>query len=191
MIGSRDAQRSAERVEELRAMFPESLTTLSAGSNEDAAQADIVVMATAADHTVATAEQLGTHLAGRIVVSMANVLRRHPRGFRVEHPTLGSVALELASSLPTAKVVGAFENLPAAALLNLEQKLRADVFVCGDHAEAVHTVMGLIEPIEGLRPIDGGPLANTMAIEALTAVLLTANKNLHGSFSVRLVDLHD
>ena len=39
-----------------------------------------------------------------------------------------------------------------------------------------HEVFQLVEAIDGMRAIDAGPLANAVAVEALTPVLLYINK---------------
>ena len=55
------------------------------------------------------------------------------------------------------------------------RRLTADVLVCGDDAEAKKDVMHLVEAA-GMRGIDAGSLANSVAAEALTPVLLYINK---------------
>ena len=50
------------------------------------------------------------------------------------------------------------------------------MLVCGDDAEAKQEVSRLVEAIDGMRAIDAGPLANAVAAEALTPVLLYINK---------------
>jgi predicted dinucleotide-binding enzyme len=50
-----------------------------------------------------------------------------------------------------------------------------DVLVCSDDAEAKADVMKLVEAA-GMRGVDAGPLANAVAAEALTPVLLHINK---------------
>ena len=59
--------------------------------------------------------------------------------------------------------------------------LGADVLVCSDHAEATQAAMALLASIDGLRPLDAGSLAQAAAIEAFTAVLVTAEHPLQGA----------
>jgi hypothetical protein len=49
------------------------------------------------------------------------------------------------------------------------------VLVCGDDSEAKEEVVKLVEAA-GMRGVDAGPLANAVAVEALTPVLIYINK---------------
>ena len=82
-----------------------------------------------------------------------------------------------------------FQNLPAKALGELDHTLDVDVVVCGDDAAAVASVVTVIETMDGLHPVDGGPLINATAVEALTAVLLTINRARRGEHGIRVVEL--
>ncbi len=57
----------------------------------------------------------------------------------------------------------------------LSTRIRADVLVCSDHAEASAATVALVDCIEGLRGVDAGSLAQAAPIEAFTAVLITVN----------------
>ncbi|CAB4919848.1 MAG: NADPH-dependent F420 reductase [Actinobacteria bacterium] len=189
LLGSRDPARAATTANDLNTMHS-LLTPITGVSNEAACNADIVVLATSADAIVETAAALREQLAGRITVCMANLLKRSKRSFEAVLPPEGSVARAVQAAAPEANVVAAYQNLPAAALADLDRELRADVLICGDDAEAVSSVLALTSTIAGLDPIDAGALANAAGVEALTAILLNVNRTLHGEFSVRLVDLH-
>lgn len=189
LLGSRDEQRAAERAAELQAIAPD-LATITGVENHAACDAPIVILATSADAVVETATELAPQLAGRVVVCMANLLRKTKRSFEAVLPPEGSVARAVQLAAPDANVVAAYQNLPAAALLDISRELRADVLICGNDAKAVSEVMALTSTIAGLDPIDAGALANAAGVEALTAILLNVNRTLHGEFSVRLVDLH-
>jgi predicted dinucleotide-binding enzyme len=91
---------------------------------------------------------------------------------------------------PGAVIVGAFQNLPAAALGDLGCSLNADVLITSDDAAAVRAVIDLTARVAGLEPIDAGGLANTAGVEALTPILINVNRKRKGEHSVRLVDLH-
>jgi 8-hydroxy-5-deazaflavin:NADPH oxidoreductase len=191
LLGSREASRAASRSAELRALFPDRLDGLAGVANGDAALADIVILATVADSIVPTAAEHADALAGRVVVSMANLLRRNARGFAAVLPPEGSVALAVQQAAPASRIVGAYQNLPASGLLALDQPIDADVIVCGDDADAVAVILDLTASVPGLHPVDGGPLANTAAVESMTAVLLTVNRARRGEHTVKLVHLHD
>jgi NADPH-dependent F420 reductase len=191
MLGSRDITRADTCVAELRARWGERVDGLRSATNEQACAADVVLIATVADALVDTAEQLGDALDGRVVVSIGNALRRTARGFEAVVPAEGSLAAAIQRVAPNARVVGAFQNLPAEALHDLDRSIEADVVVCGNDADAVHIVMRLAEAVVGLTARDGGPLRNAMALEALTAVLITVNRTTRGEHAIRFVDLQE
>jgi NADPH-dependent F420 reductase len=121
---------------------------------------------------------------------MANLLQKTPRGFAAVFPPEGSVAEAVQTIVPTASVIGAFQNLPAAALGDLDAALHADVMVTGDDKDAVRTVIDLIDRVDGLVPIDAGPLSNTGCVEGLTAILINVNRARKGEHSVLFAPLH-
>ena len=65
ILGSRDASRAAETAATLA---PRGTGVISGASNEDAATADVVVVATPWDSAVATVSALKELLAGKIVI---------------------------------------------------------------------------------------------------------------------------
>jgi predicted dinucleotide-binding enzyme len=76
---------------------------------------------------------------------------------------------------PDVHVVSAFQNVSAHKLSNLDHRIACDVLVCSDSKEARLTVVQLAKDA-GLRGIDAGPLANSVAAEALTSLLIWINK---------------
>ena len=188
-LGSRDLERARAKADELNTRWP-LVAPIVGVDNHAACAADIVILATSADAIVATAAELRDALRGRVTVCMANLLTRTKRGFEAVLPPEGSVARAVHEAAPEATLVAAFQNLPAAALADLDRSLSADVLVCGDDPDAVAVVLALTRTMAGLDPIDAGPLANAGGVESLTAILLNVNRALHGEFSVRLVDLH-
>src|SRR5213083_3409759 len=82
ILGSRDRDRAERIVDELRARWGDRVETLEAGTNPQAADAEIVVVATVADAAIPTARYLADKLSGKVVVSMANGLVKHGREFR-------------------------------------------------------------------------------------------------------------
>lgn len=189
-LGSRDPAKAAHVRDELAERWGEVMAALSPVSNDEAAGAEVVVLATAADSLVDTARQLAPALAGRVVVCMGNRLAKGRRGLALVLPEGRSLAEAVAAVAPEARVTGAFQNLPAAGLGDLSLPLDADVVVCGDDAGAVRTTLALVDRIAGLRALDGGPLANAAAIEGFTAVLININRARRDEHSVRVVSLH-
>lgn len=184
VLGSRDAAKGNAKVAELQAANPGRLGSLRGGDNADAAATDVAILATVADSILDTAREHAAVLDGRIVVCMANLLTKSGRGFAAVFPPEGSVAEAVQQILPGAKVVGAFQNLPAAPLGDLGQALHADVMVTGDDKDSVRAVMAIIDAIDGLHPLDAGPLANTAPVEGLTAILINVNRARKGEHSI-------
>ena len=73
------------------------------------------------------------------------------------------------------KVVSAFQNVSATHLKDPAHEVDCDVLVCGDDADAREVVVGLAHDA-GLRAWQAGVLANSVASEALTSVLIAINK---------------
>ena len=175
VLGSRQADRAEHVVADLMNHWSDLELPLKGGSNTDAADADLVVIATPWDSAATTAHGFADRLAGKVVVSMANALVRVGTEFEPLIPPRGSVAAHVQAAVRDAHVVAAFHHLPAKELGHLGHPIDSDVLICGDVKSAVHTVMEITEKIPGCRPLDAGELSNAMAIEAFTAVLLQLN----------------
>jgi predicted dinucleotide-binding enzyme len=63
----------------------------------------------------------------------------------------------------------------AAHLADLSHAIDCDVLVAADDARAKTAALGLVRDL-GLRGLDAGPLANAIALESLTPVLIHLNK---------------
>ena len=185
IVGSRDRARSAAVVEELRAQWGDRVAGLTAGTNHDAADADLVVLATVWDAAVPTAAALADELAGKAVISMANGLIKDGRQFVPVVSPAGSIAAEVQAVAPDARVVAAFHLVPAAALADLDHHLTSDVLVVGEET-ARNAVLDLVDGIPDLRALDAGPLANALGIETFSAALLTVNLRHKGEGTLRL-----
>ena len=175
VLGSRSHERAAQVVDSLLADWQDLDLPVSPASNEHAAAADIVVIATPWDSAAATARAHADRLHGKIVVSMANALVRVGTEFQPLIPPRGSVAAHVQAAVPEARVVAAFHHLPAKELGHLGHPIDSDVLICGDDKAAVHEIMEITAKIPGCRPLDAGELSNATAIEAFTAVLLQLN----------------
>jgi NADPH-dependent F420 reductase len=172
IVGSRRAARAAEAASALQSGSGGMVRGL---DNVDAAEAgDLVVVAVPFANQAATLREIAPAVAGKIVVD-ATVPLVPPRVARVQLPASGSAAAIAAQALDgAARLVTAFHNVSA-------QKLRGDgpvpcdILVFGDDVEARDAVIGVIARI-GLRGLHGGPLANAVAAEAMTSVLISINR---------------
>jgi hypothetical protein len=171
-IGSRDPERAAGVA---AALLGDHGFELRGCSNDEAAEAELVVAATPWDALVATVQPLAASLEGKVVISMANALAKQGRELLALLPPRGSMAAQLQAAIPAARVTGALHHLPASSMEDLDSGLRADVLVCGDDPGAREVTCRLVDSIEGLRAVEVGSLAQAGAIEAFTAVCATIN----------------
>jgi 8-hydroxy-5-deazaflavin:NADPH oxidoreductase len=187
IIGSRSSERaeaSAAELREKQAGLP-----VSGAENGDAAKAaDVVVVTTPYAAQAPTLPPLAGACAGKIVVSTVV-----PMSFEGSTPSLlavpeGSAAQQEQALLPDARVVGAFQNLSARKLLRKEP-VEADVVVCSDDDGAKRDVMALAEAIEGVRGVDGGALANSQFVEAITVLLVSINRNYKTQAGIRIAGI--
>lgn len=175
VIGSRSIERSEEICEGIRQKFPDMKLHLFAGTNDDAANCEMVVVATPWDSAATMASDHRAALKGKIVISMANALVRVGHEFQPLIPPRGSVAGHVQAVIPESKVVATFHHLPAKELGHLGAPIDSDVLICADDLAATEIVADIVRKIPGCRPLDAGELSNAAAIEAFTAVLLQLN----------------
>jgi 8-hydroxy-5-deazaflavin:NADPH oxidoreductase len=160
----------------------------SRGACSAAEAGEIVVLGTTAKATVATAAEHAPRLAGKPTVSMANAMRRVGSNFEPVRIEEGSIAQAVQKAAPEALVAAALHHIPAAALQNLDKAtLHGDVAVVSDDLEAMRATHALVSAMPELRPLDGGPLENAIALEAFCAVLLTVNVRYGGKATLRLM----
>ena len=187
IIGSRDPERAREKAAEYETELAswDVDRTIKGFANEMAAdRADVVVLSVPPYHVSDTVSAVADRLDDdAILVSPAVGMKRDDAGFHYHRPPAGSVAEVAAEAAPDGvAVVGAFHNLSADRLSNLEVDLDLDTLVVGDDEDARENVSMLAEGIEGIRALDAGPLANAAEIEALTPLLINVamhNKGMH------------
>jgi 8-hydroxy-5-deazaflavin:NADPH oxidoreductase len=185
VVGSRDHERAQSVVDALREQWGDQVRGLEAGTNREAADAELVVVATVWDAAVVTAAAHAGQLVGKPVISMANGLEKRGRQFVPVVSPAGSIAAEVQLVAPGAHVVAAFHLVPAAALGDLGHRLTGDVLVVGDDTGRP-VVLDLIDAIPDLRALDAGPLENAIGIETFSAALLTVNLRHKGEGSLRI-----
>jgi NADPH-dependent F420 reductase len=88
----------------------------------------------------------------------------------------GSAAQQAQEMAPDGvRVVSAFHTVSAVLLSDLDHRLDEDVLICGDRREDKAQVAELIGRIDGLRPVDCGPLELARIVEQLTPLLISVN----------------
>jgi len=187
VIGSRALEKAQAAVDELREK--DTALPVEGATNEAAASAaDVVVVTTPYTAQAATLPPLIDATAGKIVVSTVV-----PMAFEAGKASLmpvpeGSAAEQQQALLPRSTVVAAFQNLGARKLLR-GGAMDADVVVCADDAEAKQRIMQLARQIEGVRGIDGGPLANSKLVEGITVLLVAINRAYKVNAGIRIAGL--
>src|SRR5262245_35232951 len=132
VVGSRSKDKAVDVCAEVCGRWSRHDLPLVAGVNADAAQADLVVVATPWESAAPTAQLYADALAGKVVVSMANALVRVGREFQPLMLPRGSVAAHIQAVLPRSSVVAAFHHLPAKELADIDEPVRSDVLICSD-----------------------------------------------------------
>ena len=174
MIGSRDAGKAEAGAVELNRLLSGKAIVRGA-ANLDAAQAEVVVLAVPYAAQLATADSVAARLDGKILVDVTAPLVP-PRVDQVQLPGGESAVVALQRKLGSrVKVVSAFQNVSATHFKDAAHAADCDVLVCGDDADAREVVIRLAHDA-GLRAWHAGVLANSVAAEALTSVLIAINK---------------
>jgi NADPH-dependent F420 reductase len=188
IVGSRDAERAEGKAEEYATELDSRGVESSLAGYENAeaaARADVVLCAVPAYHLTDTIEAVADDLDdGDVLVSPAVGMKRDEDGMHYNKPGAGSVTALAAGAAPDGvSVIGAFHNLAADRLANLDADLDVDTLVVGDD-DAVDTVSALADDIEGLRPVSAGGIANAAEVEALTPLLINIAMNNDGLHDV-------
>ncbi|AUX10126.1 NADPH-dependent F420 reductase [Halalkaliarchaeum desulfuricum] len=185
VIGSRNEEKAQQRAEDYRETLDERDKSYDIEGTRNAAAtegADVVVVSVPPEYATDTVGAVTDALDDdAVLVSPAVRMNRDGAGFHYDQPELGSVAEEIAAVAPEQiPVVGAFQNVAAGALTNLDGDLSADIVVTGDDDEAKQTVTHLAEEIVGIRALDGGPLATSALVESVTPLLINLAMNNDG-----------
>ncbi|HEY1504400.1 MAG TPA: NADPH-dependent F420 reductase [Stellaceae bacterium] len=173
LIGSRDAAKAKTAAAELGALAGVAIE--GDGNRAVAAAAEVVILTVPYAAQRSTVEEIRDILAGKILVDATAPLVP-PRVNRVQLPEGGSAVAAIQARLgDSVRVVSAFQNVSAEKLRHLDRPVDCDVLVCADDAPARQAVIDLIATM-GMRGIDGGPICNSAAAEALTSLLIWINR---------------
>ncbi len=187
LVGSRDPEKAREAVTAYEAELEERgvESNIKGFVNEMAAdRADIVVLSVPPYHVGDTVEAVTDSLdEDTILVTPAVGMKGDEDGLHYHPPGTGSVTELVAERAPDeVPVVGAFHNLAASALADLDNEFDLDTLLVADDDDAKTTVRNLATEIEGLRALDAGPLANAAEVESVTPLVINIakyNKEMH------------
>jgi NADPH-dependent F420 reductase len=177
VVGSRDADRAQATADELG---------VAGGRNQDVVtDADLVVLAVKSNATLETATQLAEAIGTTPVLCVASDLRFTDEGV-LPGRHQGSLAEEVARIVrgPVASGLQSF------AATNVIEGDPGDALICGDDDGVKELAVQLARRL-GARAIDVGPLANSRALEGMTAVILNVNKRYHAHAGIRFTGIPD
>ena len=179
-VGSRDQERGWERAVELG---------VRGGSNEEIVMdADLVVLAVRSNATLDTARELAEAIGQTPVLCVASDLLFTERGILPGRDER-SLAEELAETIE-APVASGLQSLSAVGLAANDLPDQ-DALIAGDDPRAKEPALELAGKLVGGRAFDAGPLANSRALEAMTAVILTVNKRYRAHAGLKLTGIPD
>jgi hypothetical protein len=178
VIGSRDAGRAEEAAERASQAAPAgSFTGLENASA--AREAEIVILSVPFRNQSENLTNLkGALSAGQLLVDATVPLAAAVSGkaTRTLGVWQGSAAQQAEEMAPDGvRVVSAFHTVSAAHLSDLDHQLDEDVLICGDRREDKARLAELVDLIDGLRPVDCGPLEQARIVEQLTALIISIN----------------
>ena len=188
VIGSRSPERAQQAVEKIRARLPQAAAT--GMVNQEAVRRGDIVFVTIpfAGHRD-TLAALAPAIGAKLVVDVVSSISFEGGKIAAIAVPEGSAAQQAQALLPQAQVVAAFHHLDAGQLMRLERPLAADVLVCADHQQAKARVMALAGKMEGVRALDGGPLANSRYLEEFTVILLNLNQTYKARTSLKITGI--
>ena len=190
IVGSRSQERADQAAEGLREAYPEG-NFVPMENAAAAAAGELAVLSIPWEGIEQTIPPLAEPLAGKVLVTVVNALKWGKSGaMAVLDLPAASCAHQIQDLAPEAKVVVAYNNLPAAALQE-RHRIEGDVLICGKSKEAREKVVELTKDIPGCRGLDAGPLANAIIIEGMTAVIINLNKRYGGEASLNLTGLEN
>jgi 8-hydroxy-5-deazaflavin:NADPH oxidoreductase len=175
-IGSRDGAKAKAHAEGIANDGGGISGTVAGGDNAWAArEGEVVVVTVPYEAHAETLRAIAEAAAGKVLID-TTVPLKPPKVSRVQLPAGQAAALETQAIVgPGTPVAAALHHVSATHLGDLSHAIDCDVLVACDDARAKSVAIGLIADL-GVRALDAGPLANAIALESLTPVLIHLNK---------------
>jgi 8-hydroxy-5-deazaflavin:NADPH oxidoreductase len=166
-----DPETSEKTAAELRIVAKKGVKVSTANIN-NVELGEIVVLAVAYGANIEIVRQLGTKLAGKVLVDIANPLNSTYDGLATA-PDLSSAEEVAKAAVPGTKVLKAF-NTTFARTLDAGQVAgqTLDVLIAGDDVESKNKLAQLVRD-GGLRAIDVGPLSRARQLEGIGLLHIT------------------
>lgn len=184
IVGSREASKAQTAATEYESRLSDrsiEAEIIGAANAEAAEAADIVILAIPPFHVGDTVESIASQLDEQILVTPGVGMRGDDDGLHYHPPDTGSVTELVAERAPDdVPVVGAFHNLSAERLTDLDSDLDLDTLIVGDDPDAKAKIGSLANEIVGLRALDAGPLANAAEVESVTPLVINIGRYSEG-----------
>lgn len=188
IVGSRDASKAANRAGEYESRLANhgiERTIQHADNATAASSAEIIVLAIPPHHLVDTIQGLVEReaLTDQLIISPAVGMQGDESGLHFNPPSVGSVTELVDESSPASTATaGAFHNLAANRLADLNADLDVDTLVVANDEKVRQQVIDLINEVAGIRALSAGPLANAAEVESVTPLVINIaryNANMH------------
>jgi NADPH-dependent F420 reductase len=178
VIGSRDQSRAEEAAARAAQVVPGG--SFSGVQNAVAVQqAELVILSVPFRNQSENLTNLkGALRAGQLLVDATVPLAAAVSGkaTRTLGVWQGSAAQQAQEMVPVGvRVISAFHTVSAAQLSDLGHELDEDVLICGDRTEDKQQLAELVGRVDGLRPVDCGPLEMARIVEQLTPLIISIN----------------
>lgn len=183
IVGSRDAARASESAKEYTNLAKESFGqingTITGNDNVSVAKdSDVLILSIPYENIDSVCSEILPLVKDScVVVSPIVPMIKTDVGFEfipIKENKPFSYQLVLKYMKNKSKLVSAFHVISEKKLVNPTMVLDYDIFVCGDDKESIEVVNGLINEINGLRPIYLGPGELSYLAEISTPLLLNA-----------------
>jgi NADPH-dependent F420 reductase len=192
VIGSRDEGRACEAAERARRAVPQG--SFEGAENAAAVQsAEIVILSVPFRNQSENLTNLrGALRDGQLLVDATVPLAAAVSGkaTRTLGVWQGSAAQQAREMAPAGvRVVSAFHTVSAAHLADLDYELDEDVLICGDSSDDKAELAQLVRRIDGLRPVDCGPLEMARIAEQMTALVISINVRNKAQAGIKITGL--
>jgi NADPH-dependent F420 reductase len=187
-IGSRKPEKATDRAETYEQQLADHGVDrpVDGASNADAtAGADVAILAIPPHYVADTVETLADEgvLSDQLLVSPAVGMTGDEDGLHYNPPGIGSVTELVAARAPDdVPVAGAYHNLAADRLANLDADLDVDTLVVADDPAVRERVIDFTAELDGVRPLAAGPLSNAAEVESVTPLVINVaryNEDMH------------
>jgi NADPH-dependent F420 reductase len=183
VIGSRDAERASTSAQEYTQLAKEAYGEINGNitgtdNASVAKESDVLVLSIPYENIDSICSEVLSQINDNcVVISPIVPMIKTDTGFECvaikENKPFSHQTVEKHMKDKTT-LVSAFHVISEKKLVNPTLKLDYDIFVAGDNKDSVEVVNGLINEIEGLRPIYLGPGTLAYLVEMSTPLLLNA-----------------